>query len=292
MVLRELLDRVHASRSPRHLAGDPLSFCRRYRDPEDREVAAVIAAAFAYGGIKVIFRTLGAVFSELGPSPRRYVERFDSGTGLKTFAGFRHRFNDGRDLTALLMAVRSMLTVSGSVNGFFLRFHDASSGSIATALNGYSAAVQSMDYSAVFRQESPDPAPSFRFLFPSPAGGSACKRLCMFLRWTVRPDDGYDLGLWQGLSPSRLIIPVDTHVGRISTYIGLTGRRTADWRMAEEITAALRVLDPADPVKYDFALAHLGISGRCTGKDPGACCDCCLREICRQYAALPAEPAV
>jgi uncharacterized protein (TIGR02757 family) len=286
MELQSVLDRLYAARSPQHLANDPLSFCHRYRDPADQEVAAVIAAAFAYGGIKIILRTLESIFAELGPSPRRYIESFNPSTGLKTFNRFKHRFNDGRDLVALMWAIRSMIRKDGSVNAFFLRFHDAVAQDVASTLNGYSAAVLALDYSQVFGAKSTPAGSYFRFLFPAPAAGSACKRLCMFLRWVVRPADGIDLGIWHGVSPAQLIIPVDTHISRICSYLNFTSRSAADWRMATEITAALRRLDPTDPVKYDFSLAHLGISEGCDGADALRCLPCAIRGICPQSRAL------
>lgn len=280
--LKATLDALYATRSPQHLANDPLSFCHHYPDPADREVAAIIASAFAYGNVAIILRTLGLIFVELGPSPRRYVEQFDPEKGLRTFSGFKHRFNDGRDLCALLWAIRLMLEKSGSVEAFFLRGHEDAAEDVTEALNCYSAAVLSQDYRPVFGA-SVIPADSyFPFLFPSPRSGSACKRLCMFLRWMVRPDDGIDLGLWRGVSAARLVIPVDTHIQRISGYLGFTRRKSADWRMAREITAALRRLDPDDPVKYDFSLAHLGISAGCDGSDPLTCLSCPIAGICPQ----------
>ena len=282
MEVKTILDRLYAARSPLHLTNDPLSFCHRYSDPEDQEVAAVIASAFAYGGIKVILRTLESIYAELGPSPRSYVETFDPVKALKAFRGFKHRFNDGRDLVALLWGLRLMIDAAGSVNAFFLRFHDASSKDVTTALNGYAAAVLSLDYQPVFGTAAAPAGSRFPFLFPAPAAGSACKRLCMFLRWVARPADGIDLGLWRGVAPSQLVIPVDTHISRICTYLGFTRRTSADWRMAQEITTALRHLDPTDPVKYDFSLAHLGISEKCTGKDPLHCLSCTIKSICPQ----------
>jgi len=282
MEAKTILDRLYAARSPQHLANDPLSFCHRFSDPADREVAAVIAAAFAYGGIKIILRTLETIFAELGPSPRSYVESLNPGRALEAFSGFRHRFNDGRDLVALLWGIRLMIEDAGSVNAFFLRFHDAAAKDITSSLNGYSSAALALDYRPVFGSAAAPAGSYFPFLFPAPAAGSACKRLCMFLRWVVRPEDGIDLGIWRGVSPSRLVIPVDTHISRICTYLGFTGRTSADWRMACEITAALRRMDPADPVKYDFSLAHLGISEGCRGADPLRCLTCAIRGICPQ----------
>jgi uncharacterized protein (TIGR02757 family) len=108
----------------------------------------------------------------------------------------------------------------------------------------------------------------------------------MFLRWVVRPADGIDLGIWRGVSPSQLVIPVDTHISRICSYLNFTTRTSTDWRMASEITESLRGLDPADPVKYDFSLAHLGISEKCDGADPLRCLVCAIRGICPQSGTL------
>jgi uncharacterized protein (TIGR02757 family) len=287
MDVKSVLDDLYASRSPLHLANDPLSFCHRYDDPLDQEIAAVIASAFAYGSIKIILRTLASIFAELGPSPRRYVETFKPAEGLKTFSRFKHRFNDGRDLAALLWALRTMIRESGNVNAFFLRYHDREAQDISGSLNGYASAVLAMDYQPVFGDSAAPAGSYFPFLFPAPSAGSACKRLCMFLRWVVRPADGIDLGIWQGVSPSQLIIPVDTHISRICSYLKFSTRRNADWRMALEITAALRRLDPTDPVKYDFSLAHLGISEGCNGTDSMHCLSCTISGICPQSGTLP-----
>lgn len=280
--LQRTLDRLYEARSPLHLANDPLSFCHRYTDPADQEIAALIAAAFAYGTIAIILRTLESIFAELGPSPRRYIETFDPGRGLKVFAGFKHRFNDGRDLCALLWATHTMIKQAGTVEAFFLRSYEPAAEDLTGALNGYCPAVLALDYGPVFGADQIPADSYFPFLFPSPAGGSACKRLCMFLRWLVRPRDGIDLGLWRSISPAQLLIPVDTHVSRICRYLGFTNRKSADWRMAKEITAALRRLDPLDPVKYDFAIAHLGISEGCDGKDSSLCRACPITGICPQ----------
>jgi uncharacterized protein (TIGR02757 family) len=286
--VRTILERLYAARSPQHLANDPLSFCHRYSDPADQETAAVIAAAFSYGGIKIILRTLDSIFGRLGPSPSSYVDSMDPGTALRMFSGFKHRFNDARDLVALMWAIRLMREDAGSVNAFFLRFHGASEKDVASALNGYSSAVLALDYRKVFGCRAAPAGSCFPFFFPSPAAGSACKRLCMFLRWVVRPADGIDLGIWSGVSPSQLVMPVDTHISRICSYLGFTGRSSADWRMACEITAALRRFAPEDPVRYDFSLAHLGISEECTGADRLSCLSCTIREICPQAGTAAA----
>ncbi len=280
--LKEILDCMYRNRSIHHMQNDPVSFPRRYENRLDREIAALIASVFAYGAVPVIFRSLEKIFSETGASPRKYVERFDPERGVAIFSGFRHRFNDARDLSALLWGARMMIEDSGSINDFFLKNHDPEGNDIAGSLNVFSSSVLSFDYSLVFRSPSIPSDSYFSFLFPSPASGSACKRLCMFLRWVVRPDDGIDMGLWHGVSPAMLLIPLDTHIRRISSYLGLSSRKTADWKMAREITDALRAFDPEDPVKYDFSLAHTGITEGCDGSNISLCERCALAPVCRQ----------
>jgi uncharacterized protein (TIGR02757 family) len=280
MQLKTILDKLYTTRSPIHLANDPLSFCHRYQRAEDQEVAGLIAAAFAYGNVRIILKSLETIFAKMGDSPRRFVETFEPAEGLELFAGFKHRFNDGRDLCALLLACRTMIEESDSIGEFFLGCYDASADDITPSLVEFTAAVLAMDYSQVFGSPAIPADSYFPFFFPSPASGSACKRLCMYLRWMVRPADGIDLGLWEYISPAKLVIPVDAHIQRIGGFLGLTSRKQADWRMAREITAALRKLAPGDPVKYDFPLCHLGISEGCDGKNLTKCLSCPIGGIC------------
>ncbi len=278
--LKTILDNLYANRSQIHLANDPLSFCHRYKRGEDREIAGFIASSFAYGNVKIILRNLETIFGKMGPSPREFVENLDTAKALRLLAGFKHRFHDGRDLCALLLAVRTMLEEADSIGDYFLGCHDPEAEDITPSLVEFTASLLAMDYSAVFGGSEIPTDSYFPFFFPSPASGSACKRLCMYLRWMVRPDDGIDLGLWKEVSPAKLVIPVDGHIQRICRFLGLTSRKQGDWKMAREITAALRRLDPDDPVKYDFSLCHLGISEGCDGKDRTRCLRCPVVEVC------------
>lgn len=278
--LKETLDALYANRSRQHLANDPLSFCHRFRQPEDQEIVGLIAAAFAYGNVKIILRTLEGIFSKIGPSPRRFVESFDPVADGRRFAGFKHRFNDHRDLCALLVALRTMLAEADSIEAFFLAGFAPEDADTTRALTQFSAAVLAFDYADVFGTAAPPADCYFPFLFPSPASGSACKRLCMYLRWMVRPADGIDLGIWRSIPPAKLVIPVDAHIQKICRLLGLTARKQADWKMAREITAALRRLDPLDPVKYDFSICHLGISEGCSGTSSPQCAACAVKGLC------------
>ncbi len=124
-----------------------------------------------------------------------------------------------------------------------------------------------------------------RHLLPDPAGPGASKRWNLYLRWMVRGPDAVDLGLWHEVPASALVVPLDTHVHRVARALGLTARPDASWRTAEEITAALALLDPQDPVRYDFALCHLGMSGACPARRERARCEACvLGEECLAWA--------
>jgi uncharacterized protein (TIGR02757 family) len=170
-----------------------------------------------------------------------------------------------------------MTEEAGSLERFFLAGDDPVSPDIGAALTVFSARAVELATMLAPRQAL---RTGFRYLFPSPAGGSACKRLCMLLRWLCRPDDGIDLGLWWAVSPARLVLPLDTHTARIARLLGLSARCNSDWKMALEVTASLRRLDPTDPVRFDFALAHLGISEGCTGKKGEVCIPCPVAGMC------------
>lgn len=278
--LQDTLEALYATRSPDHLAHDPLAFCHRYANPADQEIVGLIAASFAYGNVAIIRRNLETVFSRIGPAPRRFVETFQPAEGLQLFAGFKHRFNDARDLCALLYAIRLMLEASGSIENFFSQGYEPGDENLGAAMAKFSTAVLAWDYTPVFGSPAPPENSYFSFLFPSPASGSACKRLCMYLRWMIRPADRIDLGAWRTIPPAKLVIPVDAHIQRICRLIGFTARKQADWKMACEITAALRKLAPDDPVKYDFSICHLGISEGCSGIGAARCGDCPLSDHC------------
>ena len=278
--LKTILDNLYNARSATHLANDPLSFCHRYDNPMDREVVGLIASSLAYGNVKIILRNLQSVFDAMGPSPRRFVEEFEPESGMRLFRGFKHRFNDGRDLCALFLAARTMIEEADSIGEYFVGCYDAEGDDMTPSLVEFTASVLAFDYSEVFGTKQIPYDSRFAFFFPSPLSGSACKRLCMFLRWMIRPADGIDLGLWKEIPPAKLIIPVDAHIMRISSFLGFTSRRQADWRTAREITAALREFDPEDPVKYDFSLCHLGISEGCNGKNREVCLKCAISQVC------------
>lgn len=252
---------------------DPLRFPRRYTDPGDIEVAAAFSACLAFGRVSlfgpVTERVLGIADAHGGPAA--FSNALVSNERLRPLLnGLQYRWLRDTDLYQLLRALGSAREERGSLAAYFEPGSAKETLAIAMLL--------------LRKHLGSEVSPALKSCFPSPESGSACKRWCMFLRWMVRPG-APDLGLWTHLSPAQLVVPLDTHVFRVAGFLGLTTRATPGWIAAEEITAHLRRFDASDPVKYDFALAHLGISGQCRGfRDDAVCPGCALNPVCR---ALP-----
>jgi uncharacterized protein (TIGR02757 family) len=162
----------------------------------------------------------------------------------------------------LLHLIRQAKVHAGSLESFFLEGDTETQAlTLGPSLDRFGARLFALD-ALPFTQDGTVPrGDGARWLLPVPSGGSACKRSCLFLRWMVRPDDGVDCGLWTRVSPSRLVLPLDTHLVRVARALGWTKRKTPGWPMALEVTERLRRLDPADPTRFDFALCRLGILG-------------------------------
>lgn len=262
---------------------DAVQFPLRYREPADREIVGLLAACLAYGRVELFGRALEAALAPMGPSPAAFVRQFDPRRDGPAFARFRYRFNRPRDVVAFGVAARDILARHGSLEKCFLAGDADPGGPIGPALERFARAFLDADLREVF--PGGRPSRGYRHLFPLPSAGGPCKRLHLFLRWMVRRHPP-DFGLWTAVSPARLLIPVDTHVENMSRAIGLTGRRSRSWRMAEAITARLADLDPEDPVKYDFALCHLRMAGECLDRrHPVVCAPCGLRAVCRHWSA-------
>jgi uncharacterized protein (TIGR02757 family) len=281
LALREPLERLHRQFDyAARVEHDAIRFPLRYADPRDREIVALLTACLAYGRVDLFGRALDGVLQAMGSSPAGFVAEFEPRRDGPRFATFRYRFNRPRDVAAFCTAARQIGERHGTLEKCFLA-GDVDGGPIGPALDRFARAFLEADLSTVF--PGVRPSRGYRHLFPLPSAGGPCKRLHLFLRWMVRRQPP-DFGLWSGVSPARLLIPVDTHVENMSRAIGLTRRRSRSWRMAEEITARLRLLDPRDPVKYDFALCHTRMAGDCRDRrHPVVCPPCGLRTVCRHW---------
>jgi uncharacterized protein (TIGR02757 family) len=258
--LRRRLDALYRRYDRRFVDPDPVQLVRAQRADEDREVVGLVASALAFGGVAQIKRSIGGVLAALGPRPAASVRALDPRAFARRLAGFKHRWSDGRDVACLLFFARQMLEQQGAVEGFFVRGDDGR-GDVGRALASFSARALALDPGGLYGRGALPAEAGVRYFFPSPAGGSACKRLNLYLRWMARRDT-VDLGVWRAVAPARLVIPLDAHIQAIARRVRLTRYRSPGWAMATDITARLRRLDPLDPVKYDFALHRMGLFRR------------------------------
>lgn len=249
-----LEDRFKTFHRPEYLRTDPLICLQGYSNPEDLEIAGLIAAMLAYGRVETIINKVSDLLRRIGPTPGAFIRNATFAEMYARMRGFKHRFSDGRAIAAVLHAVGRILKQCGSLEPLFIRGYNSSDPTIESALDRFTVCIKTSA-----RHYAPDRAAQIGFLLPSPAFGSACKRMNMYLRWMIRPCDGIDLGIWSAISPSKLIMPVDTHVARIARSLVLTQRHSADWTMAVEVTSVLRAIAPFDPVRYDFSLCRSGM---------------------------------
>ncbi len=291
--LEPLFQKYHRTQ---FLSSDPLEFVHRYTDPWDQEVVALFAAVLAYGNVKQIRKSVADLLSrieKLGKPPQEMIRSLAHPSGRREWKiaseGFVHRFNVGADFYTFSRLLELSWKKYGSFGAHLIRYLEPGAADFGDAL---SLVFRDWDqWVKDFQASGESVEKSFSYLVTPPSSGSTCKRWCMLLRWMVRKD-AIDLGLWaegsplvsnlQGLRTEQLVMPLDTHTGRISQYIGLTKRKSLNWKAAIEITARLRESDSKDPVKYDFALARLGILDLCQRRfRVEICARCDLLPVCR-----------
>lgn len=225
---------------------DPILFPHRYAGFHDREAAAMLAATFAYGNVTSLCAFIHRLLFLLGPSPHDFLKQGPRAVDALAAHEPYYRLQKTPEILALLKALAAVYSRHDSLYALFLPAYDDHS-TMKGAIAAFVARLRSF--------APPECGGGLKFLVPSPEDGSTCKRLNLFLRWMVRRD-GIDLGLWTGVSPSRLIMPVDTHIGRVAYRFGWIDTPSLTWQKAERITEVLRGFDPEDPVRYDFSLCH------------------------------------
>jgi len=277
-VLEPRLDDLYRTFDHVDAASDPVHIVRRYTAPDDREVVGFCAAALAFGRVASVLQSIESLLAVMGPRPAAFVRSFDPARHRAPIDPLVHRWIRGRDLVGLLLILQRMLREAGTLERFFVAGDDPAAPDIAPALEAFSTRALETDLRPAYGRV-PKRA-GVCYFFPRPSAGSACKRLNLFLRWMVRRD-AIDLGTWTLVSPSRLIIPLDTHVIRLGRCLRLTRYSTPGWRMAAQITASLRALNAEDPIRYDFSLCHVGMMNACGYQRPQGDRQCPLRGVCR-----------
>ncbi len=249
--LKSYCERIHRRYHHRRFVHpDPLELLYEYPSVADREVAGLVASCMAYGRVEAILKAVAAVLKELGGSPRTFLLKTTRRRLERIFVDFKYRFTDGGNVSSLLWGIAGVLKRHGSIERCFLEgYREGREAGGRPVLAGMRMMVDSI------RAASEG---EIGMLLPSPAKGSACKRLNLYLRWMVRADD-VDPGGWTSVRPSELIVPLDTHMYSFALEWGLTGRKSADLKAALEITDVFRLIVPDDPVRYDFSLTRPGI---------------------------------
>jgi len=266
----------HKYSRPRFIDPDPLQFVYHYSRPLDMEIAAFLAASLAYGRVPHIKKSLTRLFECMGSSPFEFVKNFDNLKRQK-IRNFKHRFTTGDCLSDLMELLRNVLAHYGSIEKFFIQGYNPDDENIIPALDRFCDSLLTM-YAKTHNGRITN---SLRFLLPKPSAGSACKRLNLFLRWMVRNDD-VDTGLWKSVDKAKLIVPLDVHIGRLCRILKLYDQKSPSLTAAVKITKSFAQIQPADPVKYDFALSRIGIRDNCTTKYRSACRPCELYSFCFQ----------
>lgn len=240
--LKDYLDELVAkNNTAAFIKDDPVQFPHRYSDVRDIEIVSFLVATIAWGNRKMILNSANNMLAIMGKSPYDYVmsggwEKLDDSKCV-------HRTFFGRDLKYYCKGLSKayQMPVNSLENVFYNEEHDVWRG-----IQNFRDLIAEANGCTSKHISNPSCC--------EPKKGSACKRLHMALRWLVRNDGIVDLGIWKRLNPRDLMIPLDVHVARVSRDLGLIERKSNDRQTVEMLTAKLREFDPADPVKYDFAL--------------------------------------
>lgn len=250
--LKRKLDYHYRTFDKSSISPDPLQFLHLFKEVKDIEIAGIISSVFAYGNVIQIIKTLERIFEILGDKPSEFVENFVYEKEAGLFKEIKHRFYTADDIAKFFRGLHRVYTEDGSLKQMFLMYYFPQEKNLRDAVSFFSRNL--LDAS----RGKENPTQGLTFMFPDPAKGSACKRMNLFLRWMIRKDQ-LDFGLWYEIPPDKLVIPVDTHVAKICKELKLTTAKNISWKMAEEITENLKKFDPKDPVKYDFAICHIGM---------------------------------
>ena len=250
--IKKILDqKVKQYNQKSFIVKDPICIPHLYQKQQDIEIAAFFAAIFAWGNRTTIINKSTELMQKMDNAPYAFCLTHQP-KDLKKLFGFKHRTFNDTDLLYCIAFLKAHYQHNESLETAF--FKDYQTGKRFNTVEGALCNFQS------YFMSMEDAPQRTRKHISSPAAGSTCKRLNMFLRWMIRKDHtGVDFGIWESITPSELIIPIDVHVARIARTLGILTRPQTDWQAALELTAYCRTLDSKDPVKYDFALFSLGV---------------------------------
>lgn len=246
MITKEELDiLVDKYENKQFIQSDPIQIAYIFSNPDEIELAAFIASLFAFGNRKIFIPKLHQLFKIMGASPVKYVKD----AKFSNLNGFNYRFAKEDDIKNILLVLSKLYNSNNTIQSLFKYGYEKTNDIL-----GMLKIVTDYFYSNV-----QNPGDGFYFMLANPYKGGAMKRLNMYLRWMVRKSD-VDFGLWDFIPTSELLIPLDTHVARISREMKLLTRKSNDFKAVLELTNNLKKYDSNDPVKYDFAIYAKGIN--------------------------------
>ena len=248
--MRELLERLHDRyNNESFIEADPISVPHSFTRPVDREIAGFLAATIAWGNRRAIVQSAHRMMRYMDNTPEDFV-RNATEADMEYLRTYVHRTFNGIDFQDFVRGLRHIITEWGSVGNYFETRYEEH-GDLRLVFSDFRRDFFAAEHDAHCEKH-----------LSSIDKGAACKRLCMYLRWFVRHDDrGVDFGMWRRIPMSALYMPLDIHTGRMGRNLGLLNRKQSDWKAVEELTASLRELHADDPVRYDYSLFGLGISG-------------------------------
>ena len=224
---------------------DPVKIPNRFSEKKDIEIAGFIASLVAYGRREVFLKKLDTLFCIAQNEPLNFILNFEP----KILGDFNYRFGKPEDFSQIFNIMRDLYSKNSSLEDLFKY--------------GYENQIDDNMFIPItdyfYANAKDNNSQGFKFMLPNARKGSAMKRMCMYLRWMVRKGP-VDFGIWNFMKPSELLIPLDTHVARLSREMGLLTRNANDFKSVLEITENLRKFDPEDPVKYDFAMFGYGVN--------------------------------
>lgn len=242
--LKSFLDyKAEQYESPDFIETDPISIPHQFSKKEDIEISSYLVSTIAWGQRKTIINNGNSIIERMDKAPHDFICNFNE-NDLDVFHDFKHRTFNSVDLIFFFRSLQNIYINHGGLETVFAQSPNNMKESIFQFRNVF------------FEIEGEKRTHKH---VSNTSKGSSAKRINMFLRWMVRSDQkGVDFGIWDKISPANLMLPLDVHTGNNGRKLGILLRKQDDWKAVDEITQALRKLDPVDPIKYDFALFGLG----------------------------------
>jgi uncharacterized protein (TIGR02757 family) len=234
---------------PSYIETDPVAFMHAYTRKEDREIAGFFAALMAWGRRDIVMRKVEDLLGRLGHNPYIVIRQYNPSDAGR-FNGFVHRTWNATDIDVLCKILCRIYAEYDDFEGFWRSVYQQSH---QTGQN-----IMELFHQKFFDLDPDAPARTKRHIGDA-RKGSSCKRLWLYLRWCLRKESIVDTGIMDFMPVSELMIPLDVHVARYARMLGLLARPSNDWKAVAELTDRLRMLDPTDPGKYDYALFGLGV---------------------------------